>query len=136
MFCTLFNIGDPFPVTEQLLCSYAAYLADAGLAPQSIKSYLAAIRDMQISIGLPDPREQSSLPVLRRVQAGISRVRASAGQPKRVRLPITPQLLRQIKAALDPSFRSRQSRLVGRVLHSLFRVLPPGGVAAGRWVDI
>ena len=58
---------------------------------------------MQISIGLPDPREQSSLPVLRRVQAGISRVWASAGQPKHVRLPITPQLLRQIKAALDPS---------------------------------
>ena len=31
---------------------------------------------------------------------------------------------------------SRQSSLVGRVLHSLFRVLPPGGVAAGRWDDI
>ena len=34
-FCTRFNVGDPFHVTEQLLCSYAAYLADAGLAPQS-----------------------------------------------------------------------------------------------------
>ena len=58
---------------------------------------------MQISIGLPDPREQSSLPVLRRVQAGISWVLASAGQPKRVRMPITPRRLRQIKAALDSS---------------------------------
>ena len=58
---------------------------------------------MQISIGLPDPREQSSLPVLKRVQAGISHTRVSAGQLKRVRLRITPQLLRQIKSALDSS---------------------------------
>ena len=58
---------------------------------------------MQIAIGLPDLREQSSIPVLKRVQAGISRTRASAGQPKRVRLPITPWLLRQIKSALDSS---------------------------------
>ena len=52
---------------------------------------------------LPDPKEQSSLTVLRSVQAGISRAQASAGQLKRVRLPITPQLLRQIKSALDSS---------------------------------
>ena len=93
----------PFPVTEQLLCSYAAYLAEVSLAPQSIRSYLAAIRDMQISIGLPDPREQSSLPILKRVQAGISHTQASAGQPKRIRLPITTRLLRQIRSALDSS---------------------------------
>ena len=117
-FCTQFNVGDPFLVTEQLLCSYAAYLAEVGLAPQLIRSYLEAIRDMQISIGLPDPREQSSLPILKRVlagisrtrasagqpkRAGISRTRASAGQPKRIRLPITTRLLRQIRLALDSS---------------------------------
>ena len=102
-FCIKYNVGDPFPATEQLLCSYAAYLADAGLAPQTIKSYLAAVRDMQISIGLPDPRDQSSLPIPKRVQAGINHARRSDNQPREVRLPITPHLLRQIKAALDSS---------------------------------
>ena len=100
-FCVQFNVGDPFPVTEQLLCSYAAYLAEVDLAPQSIRSYLAAIRDMQISIGLPDPREQSSLPILKRVQAGTSRTRVGTGQPGKIRLPITTGLLQQIRLALD-----------------------------------
>ena len=100
-FCLQFDVGDPFPVTEQLLCSYAAYLAEVGLTPQSIRLYLAAIRDMQISIGLPEPREQSSLPILKRAQAGISRTRAGTGQPGSIRLPITTRLLRQIRLALD-----------------------------------
>ena len=98
-----YNVGDPFPVSEQLLHSYATYLADGGLAPQTIKSYLAAIRDMQISIRLPDTRDQSSLPILKRVQAGINRACESDNQPREVRLPITPHLLRQIRAALDSS---------------------------------
>ena len=33
---------------------------------------LAAVRNMQISLGLPDPRDHSSLPMLRGVQAGTS----------------------------------------------------------------
>ena len=71
-FCITYNVTEPFPLSEQLLYSYASYLADQGLAPQTGKSYLSAPRSMQISLGLPDPREQSSLPVLKRVQAGIS----------------------------------------------------------------
>ena len=55
-FCTLFCIHAPFPVTEQLLCSFAAYLADQGLSPQTIKGYLAAVQNTQISLGFPDPR--------------------------------------------------------------------------------
>ena len=33
-----------------------------GLAPQSIKSYLAAIRHTQIEAGLPEPKSLSSCP--------------------------------------------------------------------------
>ena len=47
-----------------------AYL-DAG------KGYLAAVRNMQLSMCLPDPRDQSSLPVYKRVQVGIQWVRAA-----------------------------------------------------------
>lgn len=36
---------------------------------------------MQITIGLPDPRQQSSLPLLKRVQAGISHAMMLKGSP-------------------------------------------------------
>ena len=99
-FCELYNVVDPFPVTEHLLCAFAAHLADAG---QTIKAYLAAVRNTQLSMGLPDPREQLSLPILKRVQAGIARVRLGRSQPSRVRLPITARILLQIKQELGQS---------------------------------
>ena len=102
-FCITYNVINPFPLTEHLLCSFAAYLADQTLAPQTIKSYLSALRNMQISLGLPDPREQSSLPVLKRVQAGISRTRMLKGSPPRIRLPITAHILEQIRATVIAS---------------------------------
>ena len=102
-FCERYHVHDPFPVTENLLCSFAAFMADDGLAPQTVKSYLAAVRNTQLSLCLPDPREQSSLPILRRVLAGISRSRIGRGQPSRVRLPMTAPLLRNVKKELERS---------------------------------
>ena len=104
-FCNAFNITSPFPLTELLLCYYASYLADQGLAPQTIKSYLSALRDAQINLGLPDPRDHSSLPLLKRIQAGISRVRLQSKNQtgQRVRFPITPPILRQLKDRLSSS---------------------------------
>ena len=105
-FCLQYNVTQPFPLTEQILCTFAAYLADQGLAPQTGKSYLSALRNMQISLGLPDPRDQSSLPILKRVQAGISRIRVLKGSPPRIRLPITVSILgaihQSLEAATDP----------------------------------
>ena len=98
-------------------------MAEGGLAPQTVKSYLAAIRNTQLSLGLPDPREQSSLPVLKRVLAGISRSRLGHGQPSRVRLSVTAVLLRRgIGAVSTP----RKASTVGRLLHGLLRLLPAG----------
>ena len=77
------------------------------------KSYLAAIRNTQLSLGLPDPREQSSLPVLKRVLAGISRSRLGRGQPSRVRLPVTAVLLRRIKHELERSAHPERRVLWG-----------------------
>ena len=79
------------------MCSFAAYLEDEGLSPQTGKTYLAAVRNMQISLGLPDPREESV------VQAGISRARLLKGAPAMIRLPITAQLLGQIRTSLEKS---------------------------------
>jgi len=54
---------------------------------------------MQITLGLPEPREFSSLPRLRLVQAGIKRVHAhSTAEDRRTRLPITPGILLRIHA--------------------------------------
>ncbi len=100
-YCIHFSVSDPFPVNEMVLCSFAAYLADEGLAPQTIKTYLSAVRNTQLSLGFPDPRDQSSLPILKRVQAGISRIRLQNGAPSKTRLPITIGILRQIKSHLD-----------------------------------
>ena len=96
-FCLRYNVFDPFPVTEYLLCCFAAFMAEEGLAPQSIKSYLSAVRNTQLSLGLPDPRKQSALPVLKRVQMGISRARLGRQQTS------TGQVLRQVKADLVQS---------------------------------
>ena len=61
---------------------------------------------MQITLGFPDPREKSSLPLLKRVQAGISRLRMLKGSPPRIRLPITAHILNKIKSSLVTSSNS------------------------------
>ena len=76
-------------------------MANQGLAPQTVKSYLSAVRSMQISLGMPDPRDRSALPILKRVQDGIRRCRALKGSPSRIRLPITAKVLLQIKDHLS-----------------------------------
>ena len=97
-----YNVFDPFPVNEKLLCYYATKLANDGLAPQTIKVYLSAIRSMQLSMGLPPPREESTLLVLKRVLDGIRRTRVAQGRSTpRIRLPITIAVLRQIRGVID-----------------------------------
>ena len=78
-------------------------MAEQGLAPQTVKSYLAAVRNMQISLGLPDPRDRSSFPRLKRVQAGIARLRMLQGSPHRVRLPVTPHIMSKVRESLSLS---------------------------------
>ena len=54
-------------------------------------------------MGLPEPREFSSLPRLRLVQAGIQRTHAAHPQiSTKVRLPITPTILLQLKEHWSP----------------------------------
>lgn len=98
-FCVRYHVYTPFPLTEKLLCYFAVHLAERKLAPQTIKTYLAAARNMHISLGFPDPRDHSSMPLLQRVQMGIRRVHASKQtRPARVRLPITPAILDQLRS--------------------------------------
>ena len=95
-FCSSYNVLIPFPVAVNLLCYFATYLACDNVFPQSIKVYLSVIRHMQITMGLPEPRQFSSMARLRLVQAGIQRTHASK-QVTKVQLPITTSILTSIK---------------------------------------
>ena len=90
-------------MSEDILCYFSSYLAAQHISPQSIKTYLAGIRHMQVTLGLPEPRSFSSLPRLRLVQAGIQRTYLEQeSQTARVRLPITPAILRAMQSILEP----------------------------------
>ncbi|KAL5493644.1 hypothetical protein EMCRGX_G014852 [Ephydatia muelleri] len=96
-----YSVLSPFPVTEKLLCYFATALANDGLAPQTIKLYLLAVRSMQLSLRLPPPRDKSSLPILKRVLDGIRRDKFLGGKSPRTCLPITVTVLRQLQSPLD-----------------------------------
>jgi len=73
-----------------------------------VKGYLAAVRNAQTSTSLSDPREQFALPLLRGVQAGISRIKQQVGsQPSQVCQPLTVHVLERIhhvwSRSLDPN---------------------------------
>ena len=92
-FCRDFSI-EPLPVTEQILCTYAAYLAAKGLSHQSVKCYLSVIRNLHLEFGLDDPGI-AKMPRLQQIIRGIE-LHGSRGGNQRVcnpRLPITPHIL-------------------------------------------
>ena len=86
---------NPFPVSEHFLCGYSAYLASENLKASSIKGYLSACRQLQITLGLGDPFEKP-LPLLEYVLKGIKSDQAKKMPAGRSRLPITPDILQRI----------------------------------------
>ena len=92
-FCTEAGL-QPLPLSENLLCLFVAHLASEGLVPQTIKSYLLAVRHFHIVAGHGDSFTPGSFPRLQYVLRGVKR---APRQPSRPRLPITPHLLRTIK---------------------------------------
>ena len=90
------------PATEAVLCHFVASMAKAGLKHRTVKVYLSAVRFLHIAEGAEDP----FLPALHRLQyilQGMKKVEAEKGVDRRERLPITPHILRRIKAMWEPS---------------------------------
>ena len=86
----------PLPVTEAKLSAFVSSLAQAGLAPSSIRTYLAATRHYQIACGLGDPRIPSMC-CLNYILQGIKREKASQSTPcETPRQPITPEILMKL----------------------------------------
>ena len=83
------------PVTEDRVYQFVAFLKLEGLRHQTAKSYFSAVRHLQISHGLGDP-QLSSMPKLELVIRGMKRLQA--GPLSKPRLPMTPDILRRIRA--------------------------------------
>lgn len=88
---------DPLPFTALNVCRYAAYLAGVkNLKATSIPKYLNIIRVLHKEHGLPNPLEENWF--LDMVIKGIKRTHGTQICRK---LPITPDLLLQMKQAID-----------------------------------
>ena len=74
-FCTLYSISNPYPISQFTLCYYVAHLSKQHLAPQSIKSYLSALRNYQISLDIPTPN-YTAMHKLSQLKKGIAREQA------------------------------------------------------------
>lgn len=84
------------PINQPMLCLYVSYLANKGLSYSTINSYLSALRHLHIIHDMPEP-QQASWPKFLLVKRGIRKEKATSHRQK-PRLPITPDILRQIKA--------------------------------------
>ena len=93
-FCELFGYS-PVPISDVIVCRYAAYLADR-LCYNSIKQYLNIIRILHLEAGLPNPLDNKW--ILSTVLKGIAKTKGTFIKQK---LPITPQLLLEIKGHLN-----------------------------------
>ena len=94
-FCALYNIINPFPLTEDVLSHYVAFLYKEGLKAGTVKSYPAATRYTQILLGLGNPHMED----MSRLEYVIRGVKKLTGGPPCTRLPITLPLLAQLRDA-------------------------------------
>ena len=101
-------IHTPFPVTENSLSQFVAWLHIRSLASSTVKNYLAAVRHAQIALGLGDPN-MGSMPQLEYVIRGMKR-RSQA--PTQTRLPITPEILKGMKQAWQQHPNSRDAAML------------------------
>lgn len=114
-FCTMYRISNPLPVTQAILCYFISALAKDGLTYSTIKSYLSAVRYIHILNNLPEPRSVP-MPKLSLVERGIRK----SSHNRTPRLPIGPDILRQIKALWSPSAHQRDTIMIWAVCTTCF----------------
>ena len=107
-FCSQASII-PLPVSESKLCLFVSHIAKKGLKHQTIKCYLSAIRHLQISNGFSDPFAGDPLPRLDYVMRGIKKHQAELLSGQQSRLPITPDILSNIKKVWDTTSKEHDT---------------------------
>ena len=98
-FCTAAKFH-PVPATEATLVLFATHLATRNISHSTIKVYLSAVRHLHVSAGLHDHFSLQLTPRLQQVLRGIKK-RQALTHPPRIRLPITLQIMCQIKEVLS-----------------------------------
>ncbi len=93
---------------EEVITLFLASLHLEGLAPGTMKSYLAAVRYTQISRGLGDP-VIGTMPRVEYILRGAKRLKPGV---KRQRLPITPPVLRQLRVRWNTSADKRDAKML------------------------
>jgi len=95
-------------VSERVLMLFAAHLYTQNVTHGTIKSYMAAVRYDQIFRGLGDPKIHQ-MPQLKYLLKGIKK---STPQSSRTRLPITPQVLSDLKRIWQKADNMEDARLL------------------------
>ena len=96
-FCARLNF-QPLPASEKMLILFIAELHQTK-AMNTIHTYLAGVRHLHIVAGYSNPLQDT--PRLQLALRGCKRVKPPRPSP---RLPITPHILRKIKARLSDGF--------------------------------
>ena len=96
-FCSEYYIQNVLPVDEDVLCYFVAYLGKRGLGHGTIKTYLAAVRSLQIDYGFHNPFDKN-MPKLDRILKGVKVSQGKQGRAPQRKLPITPKILQQIRS--------------------------------------
>lgn len=112
-FCTVFKLN-PYPTSEKILSLFVGYLYMEGLAPGTIKSYLAAVWYDQVARGFGNPNI-GGMPQLEYVVRGLKRL---TPMRTRKRLPITLAFLHRLKAVWKKETIREMPRCFGQQLAS------------------
>ena len=108
----------PNPREEELVLDFIIH---SGVimqkSPGTVKLRIAAIRSKHLSLGLPDP-----LYYMPRVPLALSGLKRRWGTPER-RLPVTPEMLRWLKAQLQPDRFAADALLWAAVCLGFFFLL-------------
>ena len=97
-FCKLAN-KPTVPTTEPTLLLFVAHLASLNLAHTTIKVYLSGVRSLHVTHGHHSAFNCQLTPRLQQVLKGI-RKRQAIGSPRKIRRPITIQIMAKIKSVL------------------------------------
>ena len=124
-FCTEHNFS-PLPVMEEVLRIFTATIVDQGLKHSTTRSYVSSIRHMQIMSSLGDPLIHS-MARLEYVVRGIKMDQAKKDQQQsRVRLPMTPSIMRKMRLILERE-RTKYDNIMLWAACCMFLWLPPFG---------
>ena len=87
-------------LTSNPVSRLVAFVANSGLAHQTIKCYLSAIRHLQIESGRGDP-QISTIPKLDHVLRGIKKEHSKEANITKPRLPMTPNILLKLTSVWE-----------------------------------